>query len=89
MTRLGFEILTYQNSRMMKKETKQQNSTDTQMGYDTVLAPPVSRNFLRRGDKVRMKDGKILTVKFLEYTDFICEEIVGYIPKKDIDTVME
>lgn len=22
---------------MMKKETKQQNSTDTQMGYDTVL----------------------------------------------------
>jgi len=58
------------------------------MGYDTVLAP-VSRNFLRIGDKVRMKDGKILTVKFVEYTDFICEEIVGYIPKKDIDTVME
>lgn len=24
---------------MMKKDTKQQNSTDTQMGYDTVLAP--------------------------------------------------
>jgi predicted nucleic acid-binding Zn ribbon protein len=23
----------------MKKEIKQQNSTDTQMGYDTVLAP--------------------------------------------------
>ena len=72
----------------MKKDTKKQNRTDTQMGYDTVLVP-VSRNFLRRGDKVRMKDGKILTVKFLEYTDFICEEIVGYIPKKDIDTVLE
>ena len=69
----------------MKKE---QNSTEPQMGYDTVLVP-VSRNFLRRGDKVRMKDGKILTVKFLEYRDFICEEKVGYIPKKAIDTALE
>lgn len=25
----------------MKKDTKQQNSTDTQMGYDTVLAPVI------------------------------------------------
>ena len=38
MTRLGFEILTYQNKIQMKKEIKQQNSTDTQMGYYTVLA---------------------------------------------------
>ena len=37
MTRLGFEILTYQNKIQMKKEIKQQNSTDTQMGYYTVL----------------------------------------------------
>lgn len=88
MTRLGFETLTYQNNRMMKKKTKQQNSTDTQMGYDTVLAP-VSRNYLRRGDKVRMKDGEILTVRSLEFREFCVEEEVGYIPKKDIDTVME
>lgn len=88
MTRLGFKILTYQNKRMMNKETKQQNSTDTQMGYDTVLAP-VSRNYLRRGDKVRMKDGEILTVRSLEFREFCAEEKVGYIPKKDIDTVME
>jgi hypothetical protein len=39
MTRLGFETLTYQNNKTMNKGTKQQNSTDTQMGYDTVLAP--------------------------------------------------
>ncbi|TNE75013.1 hypothetical protein EP331_00155 [bacterium] len=37
MTRLGFEILTYQNKIHMRKDTKKQNSTNTQMGYDTVL----------------------------------------------------
>lgn len=68
--------------------TRQQNSTESQMGYDTVLAP-VSRNYLRRGDKVRMKDGEILTVRSLEFRDFCAEEKVGCIPKNDIDTVME
>ena len=47
------------------------------------------RNWLKKGDKVRMKDGKILTVKSLEFKEFCAEERVGYIPKKDIDTVME
>lgn len=72
----------------MKKEQNLQITTDTQMGYDTVLAP-VSRNYLRRGDKVRMKDGEILTVRSLVFREFCAEEKVGYIPKKDIDTVMQ
>jgi len=55
---------------------------------DAVLTP-VSRNWMKRGDKIRMKDSTILTVKWLEDRDFICEEKVGYIPKKDIDTIME
>lgn len=71
---------------MMKKETKQQDNTDTQMDYDTVLAL-VSRSYLRRGDKVRMKDGEILTVRSLEFREFCAEEKIGYIPKKDIDLV--
>jgi len=70
----------------MSEENKQQNTEAMQ--YDTVLAP-VSRNWMKRGDKIRMKDGEILTVKWLEYRDFICEEKVGYIPKKYIDTIME
>jgi len=72
----------------MKKETKKQNNTETKMVYDTVLAP-VSRNYLRRRDKVRIKDGSILTVRSLEFREFCAEEKVGYIPKNDIDTVME
>ena len=58
------------------------------MDYDMVLAP-VSRNYLRRGDKARMKDGEILTVRSLEFKEFCSEEKIGYIPKKDIDTVIE
>lgn len=34
----------------MKKETKEQNSTDTQMGYDTVLAP-VTHKIVQWGEK--------------------------------------
>jgi hypothetical protein len=55
---------------------------------DRVLAP-VSRNFLRRGDKVRMKDNRILTVKSLEFREFVSIEEVGYLSKNDIDTVLE
>jgi hypothetical protein len=72
----------------MKKETKYQNSIDTQMDYETPLTP-VSRNYLRLGDKVRMKkDGEILTICSLEITEFCAKEKVGYIPKKDIDKVL-
>ena len=65
-----------------------QKSDTTPMGYDALLAP-VSRNYLRIDDKVRMKDGRILTVKSLEYREFVSKEEIGYIPKKDIDTVLE
>ena len=50
MTRLGLIVITYQNNRTMKKETKQQNSTDTQMGYDTVLAAVIDFGFYKAAD---------------------------------------
>lgn len=49
---------------------------------------PVNRNYLRRGDKVRMKDGRLLTVQFLDFTEFMSIEY-GWERKKDIDTVLE
>lgn len=53
-----------------------------------VLAP-VTRNYLRINDKVRMIDGRILTVKSLEFKEFVSIEEIGYIKKKDIDTILE
>jgi len=47
-----------------------------------------SRNFFRIGDKVQMKDGEILTVKSLEFHEFVSNERVGYIPKKDVHTII-
>ena len=53
-----------------------------------ILHNSASRNYLRRGDKVVMLDGTILTVKYLEHKDFICEEMIGYIPKRSINYVL-
>lgn len=47
------------------------------------------RNFLMPGDKVRMADGDILTVKSLEFTDFVSVERVGYVPKRDIVEILD
>ena len=63
MTRLGFEILTYQNNRKMKKETKQQNNTDTQMGYDTVLATVLCRFTYKDAKGVMGEDTVEITKK--------------------------
>ena len=73
----------------MGQQNKRRNSTDSQMGWDLALLVPVSRNYLKRGDKVRMKDGRILTVKSLELKEFVSEEEIGHIPKKDIEVVLE
>ena len=40
----------------MKKETKQQNSTETQMGYDTVLAPVIDFNYRWPDAPTEMKE---------------------------------
>jgi hypothetical protein len=48
----------------------------------TKLLPKNKRNYMKRGDKVQMKTGEILTVRSLEIRDFIADEKVGYIPKK-------
>ena len=48
-----------------------------------------SRAFLRPGDKVLMKDGEILTVKSLEFKEFVSTERVGYIPKSGIDCLLD
>lgn len=50
---------------------------------------PVKRNYLTKGDKVRMKSGEILTVTGLDFKDFTCAEKFGDIPKNEIETVLE
>ena len=47
------------------------------------------RNWLAPGVKVQMKNGEILTVKSLEFRDFVSVEKVGYIKKKDIHTIID
>jgi len=44
----------------------------------------MKRNYLEIGDKVQMKDGRILTVKSLEFREFVATENVGYQKKIDI-----
>lgn len=53
------------------------------------LLAPSKRNWLSPGCKVQMKDGEILTVKSLEFRYFVAVEKVGYIPKKDIHTIID
>lgn len=49
----------------------------------------VPRNYLKIGDKVRMNNGEIVTVRSLEFRHFCAEEKIGYISKNDIDAIME
>ena len=46
------------------------------------------RNWLAPGVKVQMKTGEILTVKSLEFREFVAHERAGYIQKKDIHTII-
>lgn len=46
------------------------------------------RNYLKVGDKVRMKDGSILTIKSLERREFVAIEKVGYQKKNDIIEIL-
>ena len=52
------------------------------------LLEPSKINWLAPGMKVQMKDGEILTVKSLEFREFVAVEKVGYIKKKDIHTII-
>ena len=76
MTRLGFEVLTYQNIITMKKETEKQNSTDTQMGYDTVLAAGF------RSKREQKKFAKLLSIANTFFTDGEWEEGVNKMTKE-------
>lgn len=53
---------------------------------DSVPLEP--RNWLRRGDRVFMKDGRILTITSLEYTDFCAKESDRYEKKREIAGVL-
>lgn len=59
-------------------------NTIRQMYNDWNNSPPTTKNYLSIGDRVLMKNGKTLTVKNLEYNEFLAKEESGYIPKKDI-----
>ena len=49
----------------------------------------MKRNYLNLGDKVKMKDGKIFTIKSLEFTKFSAKEDIIYYKKKDIIEILE
>ena len=48
----------------------------------------MKRNYLNIGDKVEMKDGRILTVKSLEFREFVAIEEIGYQKKNDIVKIL-
>ena len=52
------------------------------------LLPKTERNWLEPGCKVQMKTGEILTVKSLEFTEFVPVERAEYVKKRDIHTVV-
>ena len=53
------------------------------------LKPRSNRNWLQPGYKVQMKNGEILTVKSLEFTEFVPKERAEYIPKRNIHTILD
>lgn len=80
MTRLGFRPLNFKNSRMMKKETKQQNNTDTQMGYDTVLPAVFTCKKIKAGT-YKYRGWIISCVGYYEPERRVCWE--GYDPETE------
>jgi hypothetical protein len=48
----------------------------------------MKKNFLTIGVKVEMKDGRILTVKSLEFREFVAIEEIGYQKKNDIIKIL-
>lgn len=48
----------------------------------------MKRNYLNIGDKVKMKDGRFLTVKSLEFREFVSIEEIGYQKKNDIVKIL-
>ena len=48
----------------------------------------LTRNYLKKGDKIRMMNGEIFTVKFLDFTEVYVNESVSPVLKKDIQSVL-
>ena len=46
------------------------------------------RNWLKKGDKVLLEDGSIVTIKGLEISSIITEELKHYVSKLDIVKVL-
>ena len=46
------------------------------------------RKWLKKGDKVLLKDGKIVTVKGLEISCIITEELNSYVSKLDVVKIL-
>ncbi len=78
MTRFGFEKLTCQNNRIMKKEQNNQNSTNTQTGYDKVLPAVYPCKKIRAG-KYEYRGWIISSVGYYHTEHCVCWE--GYDPE--------
>jgi hypothetical protein len=48
----------------------------------------MKKNCLTIGDKVEMKDGRILTIESLEFREFVAVEEIGYQKKNDIVEIL-
>ncbi len=59
----------------------------TSMDNERVLSP-VSRNYIKVGDWIRMKDGDITKVEFLEFLGVLTDDL-GWVKKKDVDCILE
>lgn len=71
----------------MSKQKTSKNQESKPGGY-TLLAP-IPRNYLKKGDKIRMRDGGVLTVRFTEFSEVYVTESVFAVSKKDIETILE
>lgn len=44
----------------------------------------MTRNWITKGDKVKLKDGNTVTITSLDLHVFTCKEKIGYIKKSEI-----
>lgn len=56
--------------------------------YAQLINDDMKRNYLNIGNKVEMKDGRILTVKSLEFREFVAVGEIGYQKKNDIVKIL-
>ena len=68
---------------------KIENNAQTKASELTHLLVPIERKFLFRGDRVKLRNGEIVTIKGLEYNEFTAFGKKDYIKKSKIEFILE